>query len=122
MASKVPWTIIAFLPFSNFIKVWVTNWGEKSHSSHTLAIISPPKKGNGKNMRLSCFVGMPHSVVFMKNDPKEYSLDEILDSPSVYDPLTKLQCCPTSDGSAAAILVTEDFLVKNPHLKQTVFS
>ena len=28
-------------------------------------------------------------------------------------PLTKLQCCPTSDGSAAAILVSEEFVVKH---------
>ena len=40
----------------------------------------------------------------------EYTLDEILKSPIVFDPLTKLQCCPTSDGSAAAILVSEDFV------------
>ncbi|CAG0890854.1 unnamed protein product [Darwinula stevensoni] len=40
----------------------------------------------------------------------EYSLDEILGSPMVFDPLTKLQCCPTSDGSAAAILASEDFI------------
>ena len=28
----------------------------------------------------------------------EYSLEDILKSPPVFDPLTKLQCCPTSDG------------------------
>ena len=33
-----------------------------------------------------------------------------MNSPSVHDPLTKLQCCPTSDGSAAAILASEDFV------------
>ena len=32
----------------------------------------------------------------------EYSLEAILGAPMVYDPLTKLQCCPTSDGSGAA--------------------
>jgi sterol carrier protein 2 len=40
----------------------------------------------------------------------EYSLEQILNAPMVYDPLTKLQCCPTSDGSAAAILASEDFV------------
>jgi acetyl-CoA acetyltransferase len=40
----------------------------------------------------------------------EYSLQQILDAPMVYDPLTKLQCCPTSDGAAAAILASEDFV------------
>ena len=40
----------------------------------------------------------------------EYSLDDILGAPMVYEPLTKLQCCPTSDGAAAAILASEDFV------------
>ena len=40
----------------------------------------------------------------------EYSLEEILSSPLVHDPLTRLQCSPTSDGSAAAVVVSERFL------------
>ena len=40
----------------------------------------------------------------------EYSLQDILDAPEVYDPLTKLQCCPTSDGGAAAVLASERFV------------
>jgi sterol carrier protein 2 len=40
----------------------------------------------------------------------EYSLDDILKAPMVYEPLTKLQCCPTSDGAAAAIVASEDFV------------
>jgi acetyl-CoA acetyltransferase len=40
----------------------------------------------------------------------EYSLEEILASPVVYDPLTKLQCCPTSDGGAAAVIASEPFV------------
>ena len=31
----------------------------------------------------------------------------------IHAPLTKLQCCPTSDGAAAAILVSEDFVKQN---------
>jgi sterol carrier protein 2 len=31
----------------------------------------------------------------------------------VYEPLTKLQCCPTSDGSGAAILASEEFVKKH---------
>jgi acetyl-CoA acyltransferase len=38
----------------------------------------------------------------------EYSLQEILDAPVIYEPLTKLQCSPTSDGSAAAVLCSEE--------------
>ncbi len=43
----------------------------------------------------------------------EYSLEDILNSPKVYDPLTRLQCCPTSDGAGAAILCSEDFVKKH---------
>jgi len=42
-----------------------------------------------------------------------YSLEEILKAPKVHAPLTKLQCCPTSDGAAAAILCSEEFVVRN---------
>ncbi|MFE3171221.1 lipid-transfer protein [Amycolatopsis sp. NPDC059090] len=40
----------------------------------------------------------------------EYTMDEILGSRMIYDPLTKLQCSPTSDGSGAAIVASEDFV------------
>jgi len=39
-----------------------------------------------------------------------YSLQEILDAPMIWDPLTKLQCCPTSDGGGAAVLASERFV------------
>ncbi len=38
----------------------------------------------------------------------------------VYDPLTKLQCCPTSDGSGAAILASEDFVNEHDLQAQAV--
>ena len=41
---------------------------------------------------------------------QEYSLDDILDARMISDPLTKLQCSPTSDGSGAAIVVSEQFV------------
>ncbi|XP_048352979.1 sterol carrier protein 2 isoform X1 [Sphaerodactylus townsendi] len=44
---------------------------------------------------------------------KEYSLEEILQSRKVFDFLTVLQCCPTSDGAAAAILASEEFVRNN---------
>jgi sterol carrier protein 2 len=40
----------------------------------------------------------------------EYTLEQIEAAPMVYEPLTKLQCCPTSDGAGAAILASEDFV------------
>ncbi len=43
----------------------------------------------------------------------EYSLEDVLKAPMVYEPLTKLQCCPTSDGAGAAILASEAFVAKH---------
>ena len=40
----------------------------------------------------------------------KYSLEQVMKSRTVYEPLTMLQCCPTSDGAAAAIIVSEDFV------------
>ncbi|KAH0359557.1 hypothetical protein KCU65_g9890, partial [Aureobasidium melanogenum] len=48
----------------------------------------------------------------------EYTLQQIMDATSIHEPLTKLQCCPTSDGGAAAVLVSEDFLNARPHLRE----
>ena len=46
-----------------------------------------------------------------------YTLEQIMKAPMIHEPLTKLQCCPTSDGGAAAVLVSQDFLDARPHLK-----
>ena len=50
-----------------------------------------------------------------KNNPysqfrDEYTLEEILQARVVHEPLTKLQCCPTSDGAAAVVVCSEDFV------------
>jgi len=47
----------------------------------------------------------------------EYSLEQIMNSPMIHAPLTKLQCCPTSDGGAAVVVVSQEFLDKRPDLK-----
>ncbi|OCL12383.1 non-specific lipid-transfer protein [Glonium stellatum] len=57
-----------------------------------------------------------------KNNPysqfqDQYTLEQIMKSPMIHEPLTKLQCCPTSDGSAAAVLVSQAFLDVRPELK-----
>lgn len=41
---------------------------------------------------------------------KEYTLQEIQNSPHVHEFLTRLQCSPTSDGSAAVVLASESFV------------
>jgi acetyl-CoA acyltransferase len=43
----------------------------------------------------------------------DYTLDEIKQAQEIYAPLTKLQCSPTSDGSAAAIVTSERFVEEN---------
>jgi sterol carrier protein 2 len=48
----------------------------------------------------------------------EYTLEQIMKSPLIHEPLTKLQCCPTSDGGAAAVIVSQEFLDARPHLKE----
>ncbi len=50
----------------------------------------------------------------------EYTFEQIMSAPTVYEPLTKLQCCPTSDGSGAAILASEDFVKKHNLQKKAV--
>lgn len=40
----------------------------------------------------------------------EYTLDQIREAREIYAPLTKLQCSPTSDGSAAAVVASERFV------------
>jgi sterol carrier protein 2 len=47
-----------------------------------------------------------------------YTRDQIMKSPMIHEPLTKLQCCPTSDGGAAAVLCSQEFLDARPHLKE----
>ena len=42
---------------------------------------------------------------------EEYTLEQVQGAPMVHSPLTKLQCCPTSDGGAAAIVASEEFVV-----------
>jgi len=59
-----------------------------------------------------------HSV----NNPRSQyrdacTLEEVLASRMIYDPLTLLQCCPTSDGAGAAILCSEEFAKKHGHTR-----
>ncbi|MBW2235144.1 MAG: lipid-transfer protein [Deltaproteobacteria bacterium] len=50
----------------------------------------------------------------------EYSLEDIKNAKMIFEPLTKLQCCPTSDGSGAAILASEEFVRKHNLQDQAV--
>uniref|UniRef100_A0AAQ5Y9H6 Sterol carrier protein 2 n=1 Tax=Amphiprion ocellaris TaxID=80972 RepID=A0AAQ5Y9H6_AMPOC len=46
----------------------------------------------------------------------EYSLEQVMTSRKVFEYLTLLQCCPTSDGAGAAVLASEAFVRKH-HLE-----
>jgi len=41
------------------------------------------------------------------------SLEEVMGSPEVFDPLTRYQCCPPTCGAAAAILASDEFVKKH---------
>ena len=57
-----------------------------------------------------------HSVNNPRSQYQEAcSLEEVLASRMIYEPLTLLQACPTSDGAAAAVVVSERYLKANPH-------
>lgn len=48
------------------------------------------------------------------NNPKAVfrdpvSVEEVLASPMIFDPLTRLQCCPPTSGAAAAVLCSDEF-------------
>lgn len=44
---------------------------------------------------------------------RQYTVEEVLNSRKIYGPLTKLECCPTSDGAGAAVLVSEEFVIRH---------
>jgi acetyl-CoA acyltransferase len=48
-----------------------------------------------------------HNPYAVFRDP--VSVEEVLASPRVFGPLTRLQCCPPTCGAAAALLVSRDF-------------
>ena len=49
-----------------------------------------------------------------------YTLEQVQNSPKVFGPLTKLQCCPTSDGAGCAIVASEEFVLKHGLMDQAV--
>uniref|UniRef100_A0A7N6B7H9 Sterol carrier protein 2 n=1 Tax=Anabas testudineus TaxID=64144 RepID=A0A7N6B7H9_ANATE len=50
----------------------------------------------------------------------EYTLEQVMNSRKVFDFLTLLQCCPTSDGAGAAVLASEAFVRKHGLENQAV--
>lgn len=62
----------------------------------TFAKISSKAREHAKNNPLAMF-----------RDP--LSVEDVLQSPHIYGPLTRYQCCPPTCGAAAAIICTPDF-------------
>lgn len=50
------------------------------------------------------------------------TLDEVMASATVFDPLTRFQCCPPTCGAAAAILCSADFATKHGLNKEVVIA
>jgi acetyl-CoA acyltransferase len=50
----------------------------------------------------------------------EYTLEDIENAPMIHEPLTKLQCSPTSDGAAAAVLASERFVDEHDLFEQAI--
>jgi acetyl-CoA acetyltransferase len=50
----------------------------------------------------------------------EYTLQEIKDAPMIHEPLTKLQCSPTSDGAAAVVVASERFVEEHGLWEQAI--
>jgi len=57
-----------------------------------------------------------HSVNNPRSQYREAcTLEEVKASRMIHDPITLLQACPTSDGAAAAVVVSARWLKKHPH-------
>lgn len=58
-----------------------------------------------------------HNPMAVFRDP--ITVDDVLNSPPMFGPITRLQCCPPTCGAAAAIVVSADY-AKRKALKRTV--
>ncbi|KAL7956198.1 thiolase-like protein [Trichoderma compactum] len=50
---------------------------------------------------------------------KAVSAEDVLPSPVISGYFTRLQCCPSSTGAAAAVIVSESLLAAHPYLRST---
>ncbi|KAL4802565.1 thiolase-like protein [Aspergillus unguis] len=98
-------------------------WDDRPSSSGRFAAKMGEQRGIAKGAPLTAqYFGNAGREYMERRTPyaqfrKEYTLQEIKESPTIYDPLTKLQCSPTSDGAAASVIVSERFLNARPHLR-----
>ncbi len=88
-------TTMGFSPPTYFAQVARRHMHDFGTTLEQLALVSV------KNRRNACF--NPRAQY-----RKEVTVEEVLNSPLVVDPLTLLSCCPTGDGAAAAILCSAE--------------
>lgn len=64
-----------------------------------------------------CYPSVKNHKAGMNNPYSQYktevTVEEIMASPMIVDPITVLQCCPQSDGGAAVILCSEEYYKKH---------
>jgi benzoylsuccinyl-CoA thiolase BbsB subunit len=92
-----------FLGLNIMPALYAMNAHEHMHKYGTtkeqLAMVSVKNKKNGSL----------NPYAFLR---KEVTLEQVLGSRVIVDPITLLQCCPSNDGAASAILCSEDVINK----------
>ena len=81
-------------------------YAAKEHSEKFQSTTLHLAKVSHKNHRHS--VNNPYACI-----RKEVPLDKIINGPTVCEPFTMPMCAPTADGSAAAVVCSEDFMVSH---------
>uniref|UniRef100_A0A2K6K0B0 propanoyl-CoA C-acyltransferase n=1 Tax=Rhinopithecus bieti TaxID=61621 RepID=A0A2K6K0B0_RHIBE len=94
------------IPTDKHLDLLINKYGLSAHP------VAPQMFGYAGKEHMEKYVAISHSVTNIYFFQDEYSLDEVMASKKVFDFLTILQCCPTSDGAAAAILASEAFVQK----------
>ncbi|KAG7221244.1 hypothetical protein INR49_017414 [Caranx melampygus] len=89
------------------MEVMINRYGWLQHQQHhrCLATLAGSTWRNMARNR-STLLKLPGKPQAFNQQPfqEEYSLEQVINSRKVFDYLTLLQCCPTSDGAGAAIL------------------
>jgi len=96
---------------SDVIKLFA--YAAKEHTEKFQSTTLHLAKISHKNHRHS--VNNPYACI-----RKEVPLDKIINGPTVCEPFTMPMCAPTADGSAAAVVCSEDFMVSHGLQKNAV--
>jgi len=86
--------MITFQLFGNAGREHMQRYGTRAESFARIAVKNHAHSVNNPRAQLQ----------------REYTLEEVLAAPEMYAPLTRLQCCPTSSGAAAAVVASSRFV------------